>query len=301
MLKIPFGQSFSSPVVLAAGFFDCVHLGHAAVIGRAESIAREQDALTAVFTFSDDAALALGKKKQIYGFNDRATALCDLGADVLIHAEFSATADTSATCFLDLLSSSLDVKGAVIGEDYTFGAQAGGNAKMFADYFASRGAIAEILPFVTDDGRKIASTDIKSSVERGDIREVNRLLAEPYFMTGTVSHAHGRGKKLGFPTANLPLPDDRLPLGDGVYATRLSFDDKEFIGITNVGGRPTFGETAPTVETFVLDFDGDLYGKNLKLSFYERLRDITRFDSAARLAMQLERDCAAARRIFSEE
>lgn len=301
MLKVPYGQSFSEPLVLAAGFFDCVHLGHAAVIKRAKAIARELGALTAVFTFSDDAALALGKKRQIYGFEDRTEAFSDLGADVVIHARFSDVVTTPARRFLDVLCDTLNVKGAVAGEDYTFGARAGGNAAIFADYFAEHGCIAEILPFVTADGCKIASTNIKSAVENGDVESVNRLLAEPYFMTGTVSHAHGRGKCLGFPTANLPLPCDRLPLGEGVYATKLTVSDNYYVGITNVGGRPTFGESSPSVETFILGFDGDLYGKRIKLSFYKKLRDIVRFDSGEALAAQLQRDCDAARNVFSEE
>lgn len=299
MLKLIFGEKFDRPVVLAAGFFDCVHRGHASVINRANIIARENEALTAVFTFSDDPAAALGKKPQIYGFDDRTTALGNLGVDAVIHAEFAAVAGLDAKSFLDILSSSLTVKGVVAGADYTFGAHAGGNAETLREYFGDRGVTTEILPFVTADGRKIASTDIKTLVEAGDIEAVNRLLAEPYFMQGTVSHAHGRGKRIGFPTANIPLPPDRLPLCEGVYATLLTHDGESEIGITNVGGRPTFGEDNPTVETYLLDFCGDLYGKKVKLSFFKRLRGISRFADGVALAEQLGRDCGAAKEFFA--
>lgn len=300
MLRLTFGEKFDRPVVLAAGFFDCVHLGHAAVVKRAEEIAKGFGALTAVFTFTDDPAAALNKKPQIYDFSDRLTALDNLGVDVVVAAEFSEVADMSATDFLAALSTSLDVRGVVAGEDYTFGAHAGGNAAMLREYFEKAGAQAEILPFVTADGRKIASTGIKNLVEKGEIEAVNRLLAEPYFMSGTVSHAHGRGKLLGFPTANIPLPPHRLRLADGVYATLLEFDGKKEIGITNVGGRPTFGEENPTVETFLLGFGGDLYGKTVKISFYKRLRGIIKFADGDALAAQLRRDSAAAKEFFGE-
>ena len=117
-------------------------------------------------------------------------------------------------------------------------------------------------------------------------------------MTGRVLHAHGRGKRLGFPTANIPLPGDREPLAPGVYATVVKADGKRFGGMTNVGARPTFGETAPTVESFVFDFSGDLYDKDITLSFVGRLRDIRDFGSAAALERQLAADETAARELL---
>lgn len=302
MLKAAFGEKLGQPVVLAAGFFDCVHLGHAAVIKRAKQIADGCGAVTAVFTFSDDPSRALGKKAQIYDFDDRVLALGNIGADVVVHAEFASTCNMPAEGFLNALTSSAEIRGVVAGEDYTFGAKASGNAETLKTYFGSMGVRTEIMPFVTADGRKIASTDIKKLVERGDVEAVNALLAEPYFMRGTVSHAHGRGKRIGYPTANIALPSDRLRLGDGVYATTVAVDgdSKERIAITNVGGRPTFSEENPTVETFLLDFCGDLYGKTVKLSFFKRLRGIMKFDDGGKLAEQLARDSEAANLYFGE-
>ena len=119
-------------------------------------------------------------------------------------------------------------------------------------------------------------------------------------MLGRVSHAHGRGGTFGFPTANIPFDSSRLAPAPGVYATKVTVGGKVFLGGTNVGTKPTFGDEKPSVETFILDFDGDIYGKNIKLAFYQRLRGISDFGSAEGLAAQLERDVAHIREIFAE-
>ena len=120
-------------------------------------------------------------------------------------------------------------------------------------------------------------------------------------MLGKVGHAHGRGSTFGYPTANIPFGEDRLPPADGVYITSVTLDGKTYIGGTNVGAKPTFGDERPSVETFILDFDGDIYGKEIKLAFYKRLRDIEKFSSAAALAAQLDTDMSKIRNYFAEE
>ena len=115
-----------------------------------------------------------------------------------------------------------------------------------------------------------------------------------------MSHAHGRGGTFGFPTANIPFDSSRLAPAPGVYATKVTVEGKVFLGGTNVGTKPTFGDEKPSVETFILDFDGDIYGKNIKLAFHKRLRGISDFGSVDELAEQLGRDVAHIREIFAE-
>lgn len=303
MNKINFGEKYDAPLALALGFFDCVHRGHAAVISSAREYAAAHGCECAVFTFSNDPGAFVGKRARIYTFEERAEALRGLGADVIVAAEFdSRFAALSREHFAEVLRDTLGLRAIRAGEDYTYGAQRAGDASTLDEDFGAYGVDIGVLPLIRIAGEeeKISSTAVKEALSAGDIARVNMLLSEPYFMLGRVSHAHGRGGTFGFPTANIPFDSSRLAPAPGVYATKVTVEGKVFLGGTNVGTKPTFGDEKPSVETFILDFDGDIYGKNIKLAFYQRLRGISDFGSAERLAAQLERDVAHIREIFAE-
>lgn len=303
MNKINFGEKYDAPLALALGFFDCVHRGHAAVISSAREYAAAHGCVCAVFTFSNDPGAFVGKRARIYTFEERAEALRGLGADVIVAAEFdSRFAALSREHFAEVLRDTLDLRAIRAGEDYTYGAQRAGDASTLDEDFGAYGVDIGVLPLIRIAGEeeKISSTAVKEALSAGDITRVNMLLSEPYFMLGKVSHAHGRGGTFGFPTANIPFDSSRLAPAPGVYATKVTVEGKVFLGGTNVGTKPTFGDEKPSVETFILDFDGDIYGKNIKLAFYQRLRGISDFGSAEGLAAQLERDVAHIREIFAE-
>lgn len=304
MNKINFGEKYDAPLALALGFFDCVHRGHAAVISSAREYAAAHGCECAVFTFSNDPGAFVGKRAHIYTFEERAEALRGLGADVIVAAEFdSRFAALSRERFAEVLRDTLDLRAIRAGEDYTYGAQRAGDASTLDEDFGAYGVDIGVLPLIRIAGEeeKISSTAVKEALSAGDIARANALLSEPYFMLGKVSHAHGRGGTFGFPTANIPFDSSRLAPAPGVYATKVTVGGKVFLGGTNVGTKPTFGDEKPSVETFILDFDGDIYGKNIKLAFYQRLRGISDFGSAEGLAAQLERDVARIREIFAEE
>ena len=303
MNKINFGEKYDAPLALALGFFDCVHRGHAAVISSAREYAAAHGCECAVFTFSNDPGAFVGKRARIYTFEERAEALRGLGADVIVAAEFdSRFAALSREHFAEVLRDTLDLRAIRAGEDYTYGAQRAGDASTLDEDFGAYSVDIGVLPLIRIAGEeeKISSTAVKEALSAGDIARVNMLLSEPYFMLGRVSHAHGRGGTFGFPTANIPFDSSRLAPAPGVYATKVTVGGKVFLGGTNVGTKPTFGDEKPSVETFILDFDGDIYGKNIKLAFYQRLRGISDFGSAEGLAAQLERDVAHIREIFAE-
>ena len=303
MNKINFGEKYDAPLALALGFFDCVHRGHAAVISSAREYAAAHGCECAVFTFSNDPGAFVGKRACIYTFDERAEALRGLGADVIVAAEFdSRFAALSREHFAEVLRDTLDLRAIRAGEDYTYGAQRAGDVSTLDEDFGAYGVDIGVLPLIRIAGEeeKISSTAVKEALSAGDITRVNMLLSEPYFMLGKVSHAHGRGGTFGFPTANIPFDSSRLAPAPGVYATKVTVGGKVFLGGTNVGTKPTFGDEKPSVETFILDFDGDIYGKNIKLAFYQRLRGISDFGSAEGLAAQLERDVAHIREIFAE-
>ena len=302
MKDLRFGERYAAPVTLALGFFDCVHLGHAAVISRALEEAAACGGECAVFTFSNDPGALLGNTKRIYTFRERVAALDDLGADLVVHAPFDAAfSELSAEEFCRILTDTLDVKALVCGEDYTYGAHASGNAGTLAAYAAARGMRCDVVPVLKSDGEKISSTRVKEALAAGDISAANAMLSEPYFVLGKVSHAHGRGSSFGYPTANIPYDETRLYPAPGVYATKLTVDGQTYLGGTNIGSKPTFGDTAPSVETFILDFCGDIYGRDVKLAFFKRLRGIEDFGSAEALAAQLGRDKENIRALFAEE
>lgn len=303
MKRINFGEKYDAPLALALGFFDCVHRGHAAVISSAREYAAAHGCECAVFTFSNDPGAFVGKRARIYTFEERAEALRGLGADVIVAAEFdSRFAALSREHFAEVLRDTLDLHAIRAGEDYTYGAQRAGDASTLDEDFGAYGVDIGALPLIRIAGEeeKISSTAVKEALSAGDIARVNMLLSEPYFMLGRVSHAHGRGGTFGFPTANIPFDSSRLAPAPGVYATKVTVGGKVFLGGTNVGTKPTFGDEKPSIETFILDFDGDIYGKNIKLAFYQRLRGISDFGSAEGLAAQLERDVAHIREIFAE-
>ena len=303
MNKINFGEKYDAPLALALGFFDCVHRGHAAVISSAREYAAAHGCECAVFTFSNDPGAFVGKRSRIYTFEERAEALRGLGVDVIVSAEFdSRFAALSREHFAKVLRDTLDLRAIRAGEDYTYGAQRAGDASTLDEDFGAYGVDIGVLPLIRIAGEeeKISSTAVKEALSAGDITRVNMLLSEPYFMLGRVSHAHGRGGTFGFPTANIPFDSSRLAPAPGVYATKVTVEGKVFLGGTNVGTKPTFGDEKPSIETFILDFDGDIYGKNIKLAFYQRLRGISDFGSAEGLAAQLERDVAHIREIFAE-
>lgn len=301
MIEIRYDSSYETPLAIAMGFFDCVHKGHADVIKRAASIARISNAQCAVFTFRNDIGAMFGKKKQIYTYEERLTLFESLGADAVLYADFDADfANMRAYDFLGRLSSGKTVTGVAAGEDYTFGRRAEGDAEFLRGYFASENVTTDIARFITDENRKISSTDIRNAIERGDIKYANERLIEPYFMTGTIVHAHRRGTAMGFPTANLMLSQNRLMPKSGVYITAMTVDGKTYAGGTNVGIKPTFGDEVFSVETFLLDFHGDLYGKTVKLAFYERIRDIFKFGSAEKLQTQLRTDTAKIANFFRQ-
>ena len=303
MNKINFGEKYDAPLALALGFFDCVHRGHAAVISSAREYAAAHGCECAVFTFSNDPGAFVGKRACIYTFEERAEALRGLGADVIVAAEFdSRFAALSREHFAEVLRDTLDLRAIRAGEDYTYGAQRAGDVSTLDEDFGAYGVDIGVLPLIRIAGEeeKISSTAVKEALSAGDITRANALLSEPYFMLGRVSHGHGRGGTFGFPTANIPFDSSRLAPAPGVYATKVTVGGKVFLGGTNVGTKPTFGDEKPSVETFILDFDGDIYGKNIKLAFYQRLRGISDFGSAEGLAAQLERDVAHIREIFAE-
>ena len=294
-------QKYSSPIVVSLGFFDCIHTGHKSLIQTANKLASGVSE-SFIMTFSNDPSELFGKSKQIYDFNDRVEAISNLGADGIISAKFDENfANLTPRDFLDMLFENYDVKAVVVGADYTFGINAEGDVDYLKKYCDVHGVKTVVVPFECINGEKLSTRNLKSLVELGDVKALNAYLSEPYFVRGEVVGAKHNGTRMGFPTANIAWSDSRFKLGDGVYATKIQIDGKEFVSMTNVGAKPTFKDFTSSVETHVMDFSGDLYGKNVKLKFFDRIRDIKQFASVDELREQLTLDEQHVKRLFAKE
>ena len=301
MKTLDFNQKYSKPIVLSLGFFDCIHIGHKSLIQTANKIASSMSAENFVMTFSNDPSVLFGKSKQIYTFEDRLAVLENIGVQNVISAYFDESfANLEPEEFLAKLFENFNVKCIVVGADYTFGINAEGDVDLLKRYCAVKGTRIEIVPFACINGEKLSTRNLRALVEAGDVRTLNAYLSEPYFMVGKVARAKHNGTRMGFPTANIEQNPLRCPLADGVYATKVQIDGKEYVSMTNVGSKPTFNDFEKSVETYVMGFSGDLYEKDVKLSFFARLRDIKTFESMDKLREQLTLDEQHVKTLFSK-
>ena len=293
------------PSVIALGFFDGVHRGHAALLQRAAQRARELGVESAVFTFNrPPKEVVTGQKVHLINSTDDRRDLMErlYGIDRVIFAPFD---DNMMHCswqdFLnELLIRENGAVHLVAGHDYHFGYKNEGNPQLLQEACAKLGIGCDIIPKVEIDGITVSSTYIRTLVAAGDVERAAGFLGHRHCLSQTVRHGQHFGRTIGIPTVNLTVPEGVLIPCHGVYITRVYLPDgRSFPGVTNVGVRPTVSNNGQvTVETFLLDFDGDLYDQRIRLEFFRYLRVEQRFDSADALKNQIHCDIAAARAYF---
>ncbi len=292
MKKCLLSEKFDKPIALALGFFDCIHTGHKRLVERAIECKGADDRLcSALFTFSNDPNIRLSHRKQIYTFDERAHVLERLGLDVLLHAEFSTDfCNMSKDEFLVMLVTNFNVKYIICGADYTFGRGAEGDVEYLQRFCDNNEILLIVEPYEMAFGEKLSTRDLKKLVAEGNVKELNLYLSEPYFMLGEVVHSRNFGEKIGFPTANIDICENKLPLSFGIYATLCEVDGKIYPSMTNVGAKPTVNDQSCSVETHIFNFDRDIYGKKIKVSFLQKTRNVVKFDSVDALVAQLTKD-----------
>ncbi|MBQ8433876.1 MAG: hypothetical protein IJX23_03625, partial [Clostridia bacterium] len=212
MQLIKFGEKLNSPIVIALGFFGCMHKGHVQLLDQAKKLASQTNSKIALFTFSNNHLKVLGKDvKQIYTFDERCKVYQKLGVDVLVTAEFDEQfKNTNGANFLKTLSS-YNLQGVVCGFDYTCGSDRQ-NCQFVCDYF--KDIPVSVVDAVCKDGVKISTTFVRNLLTQNDIERANQLLSQNFFFDGIVVHGRGVGKNLGFPTANIQVDSDKfLPVG----------------------------------------------------------------------------------------
>jgi riboflavin kinase/FMN adenylyltransferase len=293
--------------VYAVGNFDGVHLGHRAVIERTKALARARGAPSAVLTFEPHPADFFAGRPVVFRltpFAAKAGAIRSLGVDGGVFLTFDATlAALSAEAFVeDILVRSLDIGAAVVGWDFHFGKGRSGSPAFLQAAGERLGFDVDVIAKVeaSDPGghEVISSSTVRSALERGDVAAAAARLGRPYAVTGVVIGGQKLGRTLGVPTANIALePTNRL--AHGVYAVRAEVDGRTHDGVASFGVRPTVDNGAPLLETYLFDFDADVYGHEMRVEFIERIRPELKFDSLEALKAEMTRDLARARAILT--
>ena len=289
---------------ITIGFFDGVHRGHQAVIRRIIEVAKERDLRSVVVTFDRHPLQTLSPGKTpplLTTLKRKASYIEELGVDVLFVLEFTEeVSQWSPEEFVDrVLVRGLGTRHVSIGTNFTFGHKAAGNLQVLADLGAANDITVEAVGIFKMDGRPVSSTSIREALSEGDLEWPARALGRRYVVEGQVVQGAGRGKGLGWPTANLRTPEGILLPGRGVYACLASTEGRSHAAAVNIGINPTFGGEPLHLEAHLLDFEGDLLGKVLAVEFWERLRDEQRFDSADVLAEQIEHDVQRTRELVT--
>jgi riboflavin kinase/FMN adenylyltransferase len=286
---------------LALGNFDGVHLGHQALFAEARSHGH-----AAALTFQPHPGKVLQPDlaPKLITLLPRKLELCEAwGLGAVVVQPF--TRDYARTPPADFEAALLDTLGArhlVVGWDFTYGAARAGTVDTLREAASRRGAQVHVVAPVTVDGVVASSSKVREYILEGRVSAARRLLGRPFDLDGTVVRGQGRGRGLGFPTANVDTPNELRP-APGVYAIRVRLrEESEGLwrpGVANIGVKPTFGGSEVTIEAHLLDFSGDLYGKELRVQFLDRLRPERRFGSAAELAGQIKRDVEDARSVIA--
>lgn len=295
------------PTVIALGFFDGVHRGHGALLRRTVERAEELGAQPAVFTF-DRPPKEVVTGKKVFLINspeDRRGLIRRLyGIDRVIMAPFdNAMMTLSWDRFItELLVEQNGAVHLVAGHDYHFGYKNAGTPELLEAKCAELGLGCDIIPKVEYEGRTVSSTYIRQLVEEGKLEKAAEFLGHRHCLTQTVAHGYRIGRTIGIPTINLSVPCHVSVPGRGVYVTLVYLPDGRcYPGVTNVGTRPTVSDSGTvSVETFLLDYEGDLYEQDVRLEFCTRLRDEQRFDDLDALRSQIQRDICRTRAWLAE-
>ena len=290
-------DALSSAVALGA--FDGVHLGHRAILGTAVAQARREGLVALACTFDPHPLEVLQPERSpvpITTLEERLELIAGTGIDTTVVVVFTrAVAAVEPEDFVRrVLVGTLKARDIVVGFNHRFGRGARGDATLLERLGRELGFRAHTVPPTTVDGVPVSSSEIRSALLRGDLTKAARLLGRAYAVQGEVVRGAGRGRTLGFPTANVKTARPLL-LPPGVYACQVDVEDTRYQAVINVGVRPTFGETELAVEAHLLDFSGDLYGRRIRLTFLRRLRDERKFPNVEALRNQIALDVLAAR------
>lgn len=281
---------------VALGSFDALHKGHTEVIGSAVRYARRHSIPAVVQLVEIPCAV------RVNTIEKRLQILEKLGADIVVIEEFSEKfRNVSYKAFVqEYLAQRYNAAAVFSGDNYRFGHNAEGDTQRLAEECEKYGIEVIVKKCVILD-KVISSTEIRSLVRDGKMEKVQEYMGRPFSIFGEVIHGRAVGRTIGFPTANIRIPQGIAEPKDGVYLSKVVFDGMVFFGITNIGAKPTVGVEEKNIETYIKDYKGDLYGKTIEVQFLKRIRDIQKFDNIDYLKNQLEEDKKSVDRLRDEE
>ncbi|MCQ4936953.1 MULTISPECIES: bifunctional riboflavin kinase/FAD synthetase [Anaerotignum] len=296
----------NQPTAVTLGNFDGLHLGHRALIKLTKQFAEEEGLKSVVFTFSPHPMLVFGKKDDfalIMAPSEKKFTMEQMGIDTYIEYPFDQTfAAMSAEDFaIKLIFERMQCRVLIVGENYHFGANRSGDYEMLQRLGEARGVKVIAVPSVLFEEERVSSSRIRKCLIQKDLEEANRMLTEPYFILGTVSEGKKLGRTIGFPTINILAHPLKLFPPNGVYATKTLYKGKYYYGVTNIGINPTVNGTQKIVETYLLNFNENVYGETLQTFFYKFLRSERKFPGVEELRQQIKINAEQAAEYFASE
>lgn len=289
-------------LTIALGSFDGVHLGHAALLNTAVKNAKENNRCSAVWTFVESPSVLPEKNgmRSITTLSDKIELFASIGIDYVILSKFSDVRLFSPEKFVkDILIDACGAKAVVCGFNYTFGKGGLGTPKLLKDIFGDE---CKVLSPITVDSVPISSSLIRSLIENGDTENAAKLLGREFFINSPVVHGKALGRTIGLPTVNQNFPPELIIPKHGIYASRVIIDGKAYVGVSNVGIRPTVDDSNKVnCETHIIGYDGWLYGRKIKVGFSKRLRDEMKFPNIELLKEQIEADALKAIEYFKNK
>ena len=288
--------------VLAFGNFDGVHTGHTHLLRLAREYAKQNNLRFGIYTFKNSPKFKDAHRSVITTLDMRLSAFEKLGADFVYLEDFDDVKDFEPDEFVDYIIGKFCCECAFCGDNFTYGKKASGKADTLFSSMLSKGKMCVVVEGLKVDAITVSSTRIKELIHLGNVEKAKELLGGPYIFTSNVVHGAHLGHTLGFPTVNQLVPKELVVPPFGVYSTIVYIDEKEYMGVTNFGVKPTVSDdaSAPVAETYIIDFDGDVYGKNIGIGFYKKLRDEKKFSSLDELKMSISQNVAETKKYFED-
>ena len=303
IFDLDFNEFDLSPKAVSLGNFDGVHKGHQKLMRENIKISKEKNLTPSVLLFKENTKNILnGEREYLTSLEDKIEILKNLGIECFCLLEFSDKfKDLSPYEFIEeILYKKLNTKYVIVGDNYRFGKMAKGDIKTLKKYEEDFAYKTKVVDFELDEGKIINSTDIRQMVREGKIEKANKDLGHPFKMQGKVIKGAQRGRLLNFPTANLKPSFKYVTAKSGVYFTRVNIDRNIYYALTDIGTNPTFENKKMKIETYIMDFSKDIYGKNISIEFLEYLRPDYKFNSPEELIAQMEKDKKTGRKLIEK-
>ncbi len=290
--------------VVGLGTFDGVHLGHRAIMNRVVSLAKDKGVKSIILTFTGHPMEAIAPDRapaRIQTNSQREELIRNIGIDVLVQIEFTKEfASLSARSFVEeILMGRLKPSSVVVGSNYTFGKGAEGGAELLKRLGEEYGFEVHNVEPVRVRGTVVSSTHIRGLISKGDMEAAREFLGRPFRIDGVVEHGYERGRSLGFPTLNIPIPPGIITPPYGVYLVNADLPGGSRYGVCNIGTRPTFKGDKPNIEAYIFDFSGEAYGERVGINFLKFIRKEMNFEEPERLASQVKEDIEVAKRMLA--